>query len=174
MADPQSPKVLLEYSKLQIIVAESMFGLSHTAAPGVMVSPVSGAFDPAWLTEGNHHSSRLTTTQASEFAKSWALVEHISNTKTGFGGTLFRYKGPDDPSLNLKTNQLVISFRSTEFIEDAVRDNQATNTAELSEAGWAFGQLTDMGLCDQARSAAQHFSRSRGLSAYDRLLSHAQ
>ena len=37
-----------------------------------------------------------------------------------------------------------MSFRSTEFADDAVRDNQATNTLEIKEKGWAFGQIADM------------------------------
>jgi dienelactone hydrolase len=37
-----------------------------------------------------------------------------------------------------------MSFRSTEFIDDAARDNQATNDMEISQFGWAFGQIADM------------------------------
>ena len=37
-----------------------------------------------------------------------------------------------------------MSFRSTEFIDDSARDNQATNTLEIKEKGWAFGQIDDM------------------------------
>jgi hypothetical protein len=37
-----------------------------------------------------------------------------------------------------------MSFRSTEFIDDAARDNQATNAMEIKEAGFAFGQIRDM------------------------------
>ncbi|AVT22159.1 hypothetical protein C7Y68_20815 [Paracidovorax avenae] len=37
-----------------------------------------------------------------------------------------------------------MSFRSTEFADDAARDNQATNTLEIKEKGWAFGQIADM------------------------------
>ncbi|SDP94092.1 hypothetical protein SAMN04489708_1587 [Paracidovorax cattleyae] len=40
--------------------------------------------------------------------------------------------------------ELVLSFRSTEFADDAARDNQATNTLEIKEKGWAFGQIADM------------------------------
>ncbi|MGQ0598529.1 putative Ig domain-containing protein [Aquabacterium sp.] len=37
-----------------------------------------------------------------------------------------------------------MSFRSTEFIDDSARDNQATNTLEIKETGFAWGQLRDM------------------------------
>ncbi|AVT22160.1 hypothetical protein C7Y68_20820 [Paracidovorax avenae] len=45
---------------------------------------------------------------------------------------------------NRFTGELVLSFRSTEFADDAARDNQATNTLEIKEKGWAFGQIADM------------------------------
>lgn len=50
-----------------------------------------------------------------------------------------------------------MSFRSTEFIDDAVRDNQETNTMDVKEFGWAFGQISDMekfwsGLGEDVRS----------------------
>ena len=37
-----------------------------------------------------------------------------------------------------------MSFRSTEFIDDAARDNQATNTFEIKDTGFAWGQIADM------------------------------
>ena len=85
---------------------------------------------------GNGRTSRFTQVQAEEFlADGWKVVEHKSNTETGFSGTLFK---------NSNTGELVISFRSTEFADDAARDNQATNTLEIKEKGWAFGQIDDM------------------------------
>jgi len=63
------------------------------------------------------------------------VVEQKENTPTGFSGTLFR---------NSETNELVMSFRSTEFVDDAARDNQATNTLEIQEHGFVFGQIADM------------------------------
>jgi hypothetical protein len=38
---------------------------------------------------------------------------------------------------------LALSFRSTEFIDDAARDNEATNKLEINDFGFAFGQLAD-------------------------------
>ncbi|MEN6587221.1 MAG: hypothetical protein ABFE02_14370 [Sulfuricella sp.] len=95
------------------------------------------------LISGNEHASKFTETQAKAFASQWEVLDQIANTETGFSGTLFRCK-ITDPAKGLVEGQLVLSFRSTEFIEDAVRDNQATNKMEIKEHGWAFGQIADM------------------------------
>jgi pimeloyl-ACP methyl ester carboxylesterase len=88
------------------------------------------------LTEGNKHSSKFTQTQAEAFAAQWEVLDQRVNTSTGFSGTLFRNKA--------NPNELVMSFRSTEFIDDAARDNLATNTQEIKNTGWAWGQIADM------------------------------
>ncbi|MDB0564241.1 putative Ig domain-containing protein, partial [Ralstonia solanacearum] len=88
------------------------------------------------LTEGNGHASRFTAVQAEKFiADGWEVVAYQESTATGFSGTLFH---------NKNTKENVISFRSTEFIDDAARDNEATNALEIKEKGWAFGQIDDM------------------------------
>jgi hypothetical protein len=85
---------------------------------------------------GNNRSSKFTQTQADQFiANKWTVVDHKANTPTAFSGTLFK---------NIQTGELVMSFRSTEFADDSARDNQATNTLEVKEKGWAFGQIADM------------------------------
>jgi hypothetical protein len=102
-------------------------------------------FIKAALIRGNNRSSKFTATQADQFiADGWTVVEDKSNTATGFSGTLFRYTGETDAARGLVKGELVMSFRSTEFIDDAARDNQATNTLEVKEFGWAFGQIADM------------------------------
>jgi hypothetical protein len=55
-----------------------------------------------------------------------------------FSGTLFKARNKANPT------ELVISFRSTEFIDDHARDNKATNELELAEGGFALGQIADM------------------------------
>lgn len=95
------------------------------------------------LEVGNNHNSKFTRDQAAEFAKYWKVVAHRENSKTGFSGTLFKCLA-DDPSNGAKAGELVISFRSTEFVYDAVRDNLATNTLEIKNTGWAWGQISDM------------------------------
>jgi len=92
---------------------------------------------------GNLHSSRMTAAQATQFTAEWEVVSHQPNTATGFSATLFRCKA-NDVARGMTEGQLVVCFRSTEFIEDSARDNQATNTLEVKEAGWAFGQIADM------------------------------
>lgn len=90
------------------------------------------------LKAGNNHASVFTATQAQDFTdptKGWTVLDQRANTSSGFSGTLFK---------NNTTGELVISFRSTEFIDDAVRDSLATNTLEIFDTGFAWGQLADM------------------------------
>jgi hypothetical protein len=87
------------------------------------------------LTRGNRRNSRFTESEAEKFSKDWKVLDQLPNTPTGFSGTLF---------YNTKTFEYVISFRSTEFIDDAIRDSASTNTMEVHDTGWAWGQITDM------------------------------
>lgn len=127
----------LKYANLQM-AAEALFGFNATP-PGTVLTPADLAANDKNtlenLTDGNLHASKFTSTEAEKFTQEWTVVEHISNTTTGFSGTLFR---------NNATRELVISFRSTEFLDDAARDNTATNVLEIKEKGWAFGQISDM------------------------------
>lgn len=126
-------KTLLKFANLQM------------AAEAVDLSAgITGNDYTAALVKGNNSSSKFTDVQAAEFAANWEVVEHKSNTATGFSGTLFRYTGATDLSKGLTHGELVLSFRSTEFNDDAARDNQATNTMEIKPYGWAFGQIADM------------------------------
>jgi hypothetical protein len=95
------------------------------------------------LNEGNDHASRFTGGQAASFAAHWIAVDQRANTATGFSGTLFKCI-QDDPATGAKAGELVMSFRSTEFIDDAARDNQATNALEIAATGYAWGQIRDM------------------------------
>ena len=65
----------------------------------------------------------------------YMVVKHKSNTITGFSGTLFK---------NVKTGELILSFRSTEFVDDSLRDSKATCDLEIAKLGWALGQISDM------------------------------
>jgi Ca2+-binding RTX toxin-like protein len=87
------------------------------------------------LEKGNDRVSFFPTALATDFAGKYDVLAHKSNTTTGFSGTLFRDKA---------TGELILSFRSTEFADDAARDNQATNKMEIQQLGWAFGQIADM------------------------------
>lgn len=96
----------------------------------------------AALIEGNNRSSKFTSEQAAKFASEWTVVDHLGNTGTGFSGTLFKYVGETDPARGLVKDQLVMSFRSTEFADDAVRDNDVTPST-----------ATDYGLCGHLAKA---------------------
>ena len=139
----------LKFANLQM-AAEALYGLvaatteSNQPPPALRPGqPIDGLIDPAWLTTGNLHASKFTSTEAAKFAEQWTVVEHISNTTTGFSGTLLKAL-KNDPSQNIKAGDLVLSFRSTEFLDDHARDNTATNVLEIKEKGFAFGQLSDM------------------------------
>ena len=133
-----TPQVLQAYTLLQI-AAEAFLGRDRNAQ---QADPFVRRFDKETLMLGNGHSSRMTEKQAEQFAREWRVVAHQPNTATGFSGTLFEYIG--DPNKQLTSSKYVVSFRSTEFIEDAARDGQATNTEEIKAKGWAFGQIADM------------------------------
>lgn len=106
---------MLKYANLQM--ASEVLIERQLASPGATFFGSLAGDKLKILTDGNTRASRFTETQASEFARDWSVVEHISNTETGFSGTLFK---------NKKTNELVISIRSTEFADDVARDNHAT------------------------------------------------
>ena len=124
----------LKYANLQM-AAEAIYDVGFTTGP----------IPRGVLTEGNGRRSQFTNVLADQFiSDGWTVVDHKADTNTGFSGTLFKYTGPSDPARGLTTGELVISLRSTEFIDDAARDNQATNALEVADAGWAFGQIADM------------------------------
>ena len=137
--NPFTATELLEFANLQI-AAEALYGLLDKEAgliidEGCSSAIVGDGFIQSLSEEGNKHTSKFSETQAKEFAQNWKVVQHIANTSSGFSGTLFE---------NIHNGELVLSFRSTEFVEDNVRDNIATNTLEIADKGWAFGQIADM------------------------------
>jgi len=87
--------------------------------------PLTGQFYIDALIDGNKRSLVFTETQATAFAAQWEVVDQRANTNTGFSGTLFRNKA--------NPNELALSFRSTEFIDDHARDNKATNELERTK-----------------------------------------
>jgi len=119
------------------------FANLQMAAEARFPDAFSGAISTNILTLGNGRSSKFTDVLAEQFAKDWEVVEHKADTTTGFSGTLFRAR-QDNESLGIKQGELVMSFRSTEFADDAARDNEATNAQEIKPFGWAFGQISDM------------------------------
>lgn len=116
----------LKYADLQMAAEAFLTGKNGVMANEDLVEA---------LQSGNNHASRFTAAQAKNFAEEWIVVEQKENSSTGFSGTLFKSKA---------TNEYVVSFRSTEFIDDAARDNQATNDLEIKTFGFALGQISDM------------------------------
>jgi hypothetical protein len=137
-----APQVLQTYALLQI-AAESFLG--HQPEESAALPTGSNPFTPTplMLTDGNKHSSKMTAQQALDFSKDWRVVSHQPNTATGFSATLFEYVGTDPQPT---ASKYVVAFRSTEFIEDQVRDSVATNELQIQKGGWAFGQIADMQL----------------------------
>src|SRR5438046_2343739 len=98
---------ILKFAHVQL-AAEALFTFrakrrDADKTPGTVAtySPI----EKADLVAGNLRSSRFTEHEAEQFLDEWSLVEHKSNTTTGFSGTLFKSK----------TGELVLSFRSEEF-----------------------------------------------------------
>jgi hypothetical protein len=122
----------LKYANLQM-AAEAFIRDEQTLVLASTPEAVISA-----LIEGNKRSLKFTRPQAEAFvdaAKGWTVLDQRANTNTGFSGTLFR---------NNATGELVLSFRSTEFIDDHARDNKATNDLEIDGTGFALGQVADM------------------------------
>ncbi len=149
------------FASLQM-AAEALISRLASDANGQYVGAVTGDALERELVEGNDHASKFTAEAARKFSTEWAVVKQQASTSTGFSATLFQYKGKDDPDRGLTTWQYVMSFRSTKFIDDAVRDNLETNTQEVREFGWAFGQIFDM---EKFRSGLDEDARSKGATA---------
>ncbi|KAB2924789.1 MAG: hypothetical protein F9K30_08730 [Dechloromonas sp.] len=131
----------LTYANLQM-AAEALYGYELTSSnPVALTKPV---LDAAVLIKGNDHASKFPEALADRFVNEWEILAHQPNTSSGFSGTLFRYKGENDPTRGLTFGDLVLSFRSTEFIDDALRDSVGTNESIGTTGGWAFGQIADM------------------------------
>ena len=150
-----NPATILEFARLQL-AAEALYGFKNAKPEWIDSKGNANTSNLLFgvdydsskeyknhLIRGNDHNSKFTPTDAAEFVENWEMVAHIANTTTGFSGSLFRAK-KDIPGTDIKRGDLTISFRSTEFVDDATRDSQATNTFEIADRGWAFGQISDM------------------------------
>jgi Ca2+-binding RTX toxin-like protein len=97
----------------------------------------------ARLETGNTHASKFMPVQADAFTHSTTgyevLAQYLNDPRspggTGFSGTLLK---------NRQSGELTLSIRSTEWIDDAVRDTKATSELEIKDLGWAFGQIADL------------------------------
>jgi hypothetical protein len=101
---------MLKYANLQM-AAEALYGFkakfTPNQDPGSLTDFETGHFNRALtvdiLTDGNEHASRFAPTEAEKFAAQWTVVDHISNTTTGFSGTLFQAV-KDDPAQGIVGN----------------------------------------------------------------------
>jgi hypothetical protein len=94
------------------------------------------------LTIGNEHATKFTKDSADAFVDKFEVVAQLPNTDTGFSGTLFKAL-VDDPQAGLVKDQYFMVFRSTEFVDDYIRDSEGSNQS-IKNNGWAFGQICDM------------------------------
>ena len=80
-----------KYVNLQM-AAEALYGFKATKStltPGAQ-TPDGYVLTDDVLKDGNLHASKFTATQAAEFSAHWKVIEHMSNTTTGFSGTLLQ------------------------------------------------------------------------------------
>lgn len=149
----------LKYAKLQI--ASEAFMALRTDSLG---TTSSGLLDAGLLKKGNNCTSRFTALDAEWFSQDWEVVEHISNTATGFSGTLFR--APQDHlERGIVEGEQVICFHGTKFVDEAVRGNLAANVMEIKAEDWALGQISDMRVWVDALHATGKISVSALLTA---------
>jgi Ca2+-binding RTX toxin-like protein len=125
-------KRYLEFANLQMAAEAFLLREGEQQVPAAAVS--------TRLQEGNNHASRFMPGEADRFATEYEVLAQYRNdarltTGSGFSGTLFK---------NRATGELTLSLRSTEFIDDAVRDTLATGRLEIKDLGWAFGQIAEM------------------------------
>lgn len=74
--------------------------------------------------------TKITSTQIDDFIKKYDIIDYHGNDDSGFSATVFK---------NKLTNELTISFRSTEFGEDYLKDAVGAD-GEMAKTGTAFGQ----------------------------------
>lgn len=74
--------------------------------------------------------TKISQTQADYFLDNYEIVDYYGNDNTGFSATTFRKKG---------TDEITISFRSTEFKEDYYKDAYGADT-EINNNGTAIAQ----------------------------------
>ena len=134
MADPTVTDYL-KYANLQMAAEASL--VDANSKPLIDTRYIDA------LKFGNGRSSVFTQPQAEDFNKLWQVVDQCANTPTGFSGTLFKARDNVE-ALGIHKDDLVVSFRSTEFIDDSARDSEETDKLELAKGGFALGQIADM------------------------------
>jgi Ca2+-binding RTX toxin-like protein len=85
-------------------------------------------------------ATRMTTRMAQDFVEIWEVIDHVSNTTSGFSATVLKHK---------VTGTYTLSFRSTESKNaidggDVERDSFNGANGQIGSLGFAWGQLRDM------------------------------
>ena len=126
--------------KVSTIADHLKYANLQTAAEAFLVNPDGFVKDDILraLLDGNKRSTKFTQPQAEDFNKLWQVVDQCPNTPTGFSGTLFRAI-KDDAASGIHKDDLVVSFRSTEFIDDSARESEGTDKMEIAKGGFALG-----------------------------------
>ena len=123
----------LKYAELQM------------AAEAFLVNESNGQIreDPRQaLLDGNLQGTRFTGVQAAKFAEHWIALDQTAATATDFGGTFKCIR--DDRATSAVAGELVLSFRSTDFIDDAAGGNDATSALKIKTIGSAWDRVCGM------------------------------
>ena len=115
---------LLEFANLQMAAEAFLLRQGESSIGQVTAQQLRDR-----LIEGNTRASKFTPIQAQQFVDTNEVVtqyrnDPLSSDGTGFSATLLR---------NRLTGELTLSFRSTEFIDDEVRDAKATGSLEIKD-----------------------------------------
>lgn len=77
--------------------------------------------------------TKITESQADYFLANYDILDYYGNDESGFSATVFK---------NKNTNEITISFRSTEYGEDFIKD--AITDTEIDKNGTAIAQNISM------------------------------
>ncbi len=90
--------------------------------------------------EGPLSATQMTPVMINDFISTWEVIDHLPNTSSGFSATVLK---------NKLTGEYTLSFRSTESKDagnggDVERDSSAGANGQITDLGFAWGQLRDM------------------------------
>ena len=100
------------------------------------------------LVARNKYNRKFTVPGAADFASKFVVEKYYDNPArtdgnnsgtygqgSGFSGTLFRYIRQNDAVSGLNKGDKILSFRSTEFLDDKLRDNVGSNARDALFGG---------------------------------------
>jgi hypothetical protein len=101
----------------------------------------SGAIDPDWLRFGIQRASPPPYVIIPDVISSWTIAAHCVNTPTGFSATLFT-NGDHANGL---------SIRSTELLNNSIRDARDADDPAIKSSGLTQRQLTGLSTSEPTR-----------------------